>query len=304
MKLCAVSVDLDEVERYHLIHGLPPGAGSHAVYDLGVPRLEDWARSESIPITWFAVGTDLARRENAQRLEALVRRGDEIGNHTQNHLYDLTRREPEEQAREIESATRAIEIATLVRPTGFRAPGYTVSDGLLSIVQRLGFAYDSSVFPSPPYYAAKAAKLALYRLRGRRSRSVLDTPAVLTAPTRPYRVGQPYFRRGSGLPELPIQVVPGSRLPFIGTSITLAGPEAARLLARLVVGEPLVNLELHGIDALGRGDNLEHLEKVQPDLKLFPQRKLEALSAVVGLLRQQGYSFVRLDEAARLTVPS
>jgi hypothetical protein len=94
----------------------------------------------------------------------------------------------------------------------------------------------------------------------------------------------------------------GSRLPFIGTSLTLAGPDAARLLARLVVGEPLVNLELHGLDALGRTDGLEHLEKVQPDLKLFPQRKLEALSAVVELLRRQGYSFVRLDEAARLTV--
>lgn len=304
MKLCAVSVDLDEVERYHEIHGLVPQARVHTVYDVGLPRLEDWARSEGIPVTWFAVGEDLARPENAEKLAALARRGDEIGNHTQRHRYDLTRREPDEQAREIEEANRSIERATGTRPRGFRAPGYTVTDELLRIVHRLGMAYDSSVFPSPAYYAAKAAKLALYRLRGRRSRSVLDTPAVLAAPTRPYRIGEPYFRPGHGLPELPIQVVPGSRLPFIGTSLTLAGPDAARLLARLVVGEPLVNLELHGLDALGRGDGLEHLEKDQPDLKLYPQRKLEALSAVIGLLRRQGYSFVRLDEAARLTVPS
>jgi hypothetical protein len=133
---------------------------------------------------------------------------------------------------------------------------------------------------------------------------VLDTPRVLTAPTRPYRIGRPYWRAGAGLPELPIQVMPGSRLPFIGTTLTMAGPDAARLLARAVAGEPLVNLELHGIDALGRGDGLEELEKVQPDVRALPQRKLDALASVVEMLRRLGYSFVRLDEAARLTVPS
>ena len=177
-----------------------------------------------------------------------------------------------------------------------------MSDALLATLAEQGYAYDSSVFPCPSYYAAKAAKLLSYRLRRRRSSAVLDTPAVLAAPTRPYRVGRPYWTRGHGLAELPIQVTPGARLPFIGTTLALAGPDGARLLCRSLLLEPLVNLELHGLDALGAGDGLEVLAKHQPDLRIAAARKLEAFSAAASLLRRAGYSFVRLDEAARLCV--
>ncbi len=300
MKLCAVSVDLDEIRYYYRIHGLAEGAGEHLVYELGLERLEDFARGERVPLTWFAIGSDLARDENASKLARLARRGDEIANHTQHHFYDLTRREPGEQVAELEAASAAIASACGERPSGFRAPGYTVSDALLDVAEELGFAYDSSVFPCPAYYAAKAAKLLAQRLRGLRSHALLDVPSVLTAPMRPYRRGRPYWRRGSGLLELPIQVTPVTRLPYIGTSLTLTGPEGARLLTRALIGEPFVNLELHGLDALASDDGLHELARHQPDLRVPAARKLDALSAAIGLLRREGYSFVRLDEAARL----
>jgi hypothetical protein len=93
-------------------------------------------------------------------------------------------------------------------------------------------------------------------------------------------------------------VTRGLRLPFIGTSLTVAGHVAARQLARAVIGEPLVNLELHGIDVLDTGDGLGQLSKHQPDLKVPYKKKLDALTAVIGTLRDAGYRFVRLDEAA------
>src|SRR5262249_5460157 len=149
----------------------------------------------------------------------------------------------------------------------------------------LGVAYDSSVFPCPPYYGAKALAMLGIRLRGRRSRSILDTPRVLGAPTRPYRVGTPYWKRGGGLLELPIQVTRGARLPVIGTARTLAGPSRARLLARMCVGEPLVNLELHGIDVLDANDGLADLAPHQPDVAVPLARKLEVLGGVVDVLK-------------------
>jgi hypothetical protein len=135
-------------------------------------------------------------------------------------------------------------------------------------------------------------------VRGRTSRSILDTPAVLAAPTRPYRVGRPYWRRGDGLLELPIQVTRGPRLPFFGTSVTVWGPRFARLLARMVCGEPFVNLELHGIDVLDATDGLEALLSHQVDVRVARQSKLEALASVFSELRAAGYSFVTLREAA------
>lgn len=300
MRLCAVSVDLDEMPNYFAIHGLAPpsGPGATAVYDVALGRLDALFRAENVPLTLFAIGEDLSRQASAARLREMSKRGHEIGNHTLEHRYDLSRLPALEQRFQIEEGAAAIERATGVRPTGFRAPGYTITDRMFEILRELGYAYDSSVFPCPAYYLAKAAKLSVIRFAGRTSRSILDVPSVLRAPIRPYRVGRPYWKHGDGLLELPVQVTRGPRLPFIGTTLTLAGASRARWLTRLVIGEPLVNLELHGIDVLDAGDGFQGLSGHQPDADVPSGQKLDALSAVIETLRREGYSFLRLDEAA------
>lgn len=303
MKLCAVSVDLDEVPNYFHIHGLgePSGPGRTAVYDVAVDRLTTMAAAAGLPLTLFAIGADLARPEAATKLRHAAEAGHEIANHTLDHRYDLTKLERAEIVHQIAAGADAIERATGQRPTGFRAPGYTITDQVFSVLRELGVAYDSSVFPCPPYYAAKGAAMGLIRLRGRATHSVLDTPKVLAAPTRPYRAGTPYWKpsaSGDGIVELPIQVTRGLRLPFIGTTVTLAGPLRARWLTRMCLGEPFVNLELHGIDVLDAGDGLDALLPHQPDVRVPRERKLASLHTVFDTLRAAGYAFTTLREAA------
>ena len=187
-----------------------------------------------------------------------------------------------------------------MRPAGFRAPGYTITDAVFAELAALGVGYDSSVFPCPAYYAAKATALAAIRVRGRRSHSVLDTPRVLAAPADPYRVGTPYTRRGSGMLELPIGVTRDAtaRLPFIGTFLVLSGEPGAAWLARQVIGRPLVNLELHGIDLLEAADGLESLAPHQFDLRKSLEHKRTALLRAIWVLRGAGYEFVTLEQAA------
>jgi peptidoglycan-N-acetylglucosamine deacetylase len=300
LRLCAISVDLDEIPNYFAIHGLEPGLeASTAVYDVALDRLESFAQGARAPLTLFAVGSDLSREASATRLSAAHAHGHEIANHSLDHRYDLVRLGAREITDQIEKGAEAILRATGERPVGFRAPGYTITDEVFAILAELEVAYDSSVFPCPAYWAAKAAKIGMISLGGRESRSIVDTPAVLLAPTRPYFAGHPYWTRGSGLLELPIQVTRGARLPFIGTTITLAGPTRAGLLARMCIGEPLVNLELHGIDVLDEDDGLAALRPHQPDVRVPRARKLEALHTVVQVLREAGYSFVTLREAAK-----
>lgn len=301
-KLCSINVDLDEIPNYWAIHGLTGEAAKGsptAIYDVAVPRLCEIAASLDVPLTFFCVGEDLAREEAAAELRKAVARHHGVGNHTQSHLYDLTRRDAAEIAKEVEVGADSIERACGVRPRGFRAPGYTITDEVFTVLRGLGVRYDSSVFPCPSYMATKNAAIAAYSLLGRPSRSIVDTPAVLTAPTRPYRVGRPYWKRGSGMLELPIQVTRTLRLPFIGTSLMMAGPSGARWLTKGVIGEPLVNIELHGLDVLDDGDaNLSSLAEHQRDLRVPRARKLEVLDAVVKTLRDDGYAFVTLDRAA------
>lgn len=297
MGLCAVSVDLDEIGLYHRLHGLPePEAGAAgAVYERALERWLAFAEAEGLPLTLFVVASDLLRDGHVDPLRAALRRGHEIGSHSRDHLYDLVRRGPGEQREQVEGALEIFQDKLGFRPLGFRAPGYLVSDELLQVVAAAGHGYDSSLLPSPAYYAAKLSAVASLRLRGRRSAAIVDRPNVLRAPTRPYRIGRPYFTPGSGLVELPIQVTRGLRLPFIGTALALAGELGARALTELVVGEPFVNLELHGIDLLDADDGLGALRREQPDLAVRVADKRRAFQAVFARLRKAGYEFVRLE---------
>ncbi len=305
MRLAAVSVDLDEIPCYTAIHGLPAivGEAAHAVYRKAVPRLESLFAELGLHATFFAIGRDLTDPIAAETLRRLAASGHEIANHSYDHAYDLTRKTSEEIRLDIARGAQAIEDVVGRRPAGFRAPGYTINDAVFNALQEERVAYDSSVFPCPAYYAAKSAAIAMYTLRKRPTRSIVDDPRVLTAPADPYRVGRPYYDRGDGLLELPIGVTRdfSGRLPYIGTNLVLGGETFARQLTRLIAGRSFVNLELHGIDAAdAEDDGLTALAKHQPDLRKRSHEKLAALRGAIAALHDHGYELVTLADAARV----
>ncbi len=299
-RLCAVSVDLDEVAEYRALYGLAPRREEvGAVYRLALERIADFGGEEALPLTLFAVGRDLEQPACAGALRGLVAGGHQLENHSWGHRYDLVRAARSVIETEVRRGADAIEAVCGRRPRGFRAPGYAVCDDLFDVLESEGVAFDSSVFPSPPYYFAKALAMASLALRGRQSAAILGSPYVLGAPRRPYRLGRPWYRRAErGLLELPISTSSPVALPFIGTALTLAGPRGARLLARGCIGDELVNLELHGIDFLDVSDGLDDLRRHQPDVAIALSRKRRAISAALGVLRAAGYRFVTLGEAA------
>jgi peptidoglycan/xylan/chitin deacetylase (PgdA/CDA1 family) len=299
MRACAVSVDLDEIHHYLAIHGLGAlDVARHAVYDVALPRLLDWATRRSIPLTLFAVGSDMHREQNRAQLSRAVASGHEIGNHSFSHAYDLSRQDSDTIAQDIRRASEVIESATGYSPRGFRAPGYTITRPVYDALDRQGFVYSSSVFPCPTYYGLKVTAIGLKRCLGRRSSSVVDDPRVLGAPNEPYRIGRPYWRRGVGLLELPIQTTPGLRLPYIGTTLTALGARGSAWLTRQLAGVRFVNLELHGVDFLGPEDGLRPLAAHQYDLRIAVAQKLAALDAALDVLDAGGVAFHTLSDVA------
>jgi peptidoglycan/xylan/chitin deacetylase (PgdA/CDA1 family) len=304
VKLASVNVDLDEIPNYFAIHGLEAsGQGLHAVYDKALGRMLEWAAAMKMPLTLFTIADDMGRQENRAIIANAARRGHEIASHTRDHRYDLVRLDRAAMTEQVEGAAAILAEVTGERPRGFRAPGYTFTGELATVLRDVGHGYDSSVFGCPAYYCAKAAALTVYGILGRTSRSILGEPEVLLAPRRPYRLGEPYWREGDGLPELPIQVTPGIRMPIIGTNVTLWGERFARKAAAACANDVLFNFELHGIDFLDAEDGLEALRPHQPDVRVPVAKKLDALSALVEELRGQGRAFVRLDEAAHRLFP-
>jgi len=293
-------------------------ASAHAIYEKAVPRLRRFFEREKVAATFFAVGRDLTHAPNAEALRDLQASGHEIASHSQGHHYDLSQRGRAFIEDDIRQSLDSIEKATGKRPTGFRAPGYTVTNEMFDVLRSLGLAYDSSVFPCPSYYSAKTALIGAIAARAwvgktKKSRSIIDDPRVLLAPADPYTPGDSYWRAASSpspdaisregnqqaLIEIPIGVTRRARLPFIGTSVALAGEIGAQFLAMQMVGRPVVVLELHGIDlADAEEDGLGWLRPHQPDLRKTAAEKDTAIRAALSVLRTNGYKFVTTHEAA------
>lgn len=311
--LVSVSVDLDAIECYFRIHalpGAPPEEARFAILRRCLPRLAELFARHDVKATFFVVGRDLDEDPDGRRLLAeLARDGHELANHSYAHPYDLVRLSRDHIAEQIDRAHAAIAETAGRAPVGFRAPGYEVSGEVIDLLCQRRYRYDSSAFPSVPYYVAKAAVMSALRVAGRRSGSILGSPAILRAPRRPYHpaAGSPYRRGAAGILELPMAVTPWLRLPVIGTSLVTAPPWLRRRLVAAALGSGFFNLELHGIDlADAESDRLPpSLIARQPDLRVPLARKTEALDATLREARAAGATFCTLRDAAeRLSPPT
>jgi hypothetical protein len=308
--LCAVSIDVDPVPCYYRIHGLgrAPDDLRDIVFRRAVPRFAEVLARAGVPATFFVVAEDLdvgalgsrARAARAQVGE-LVRAGHEIGNHSYSHPYDLARAGAEETGAELRRAHELLSEAAGAPVAGFRAPGYDLSATMLGVLEALGYRYDSSLFPTPPYYAAKALVMAALAAFGRPSGAVMTDPRGLAAPPVPYRPDRaaPWRRGDAALVELPIAVSPLLRVPAIGTSLLLAPDAVRRTLIASMARRPLFNFELHAIDLIDAEDDgiPGALVARQPDLRVPVARKRAVLASVLEHIAGR-FEIVRLDAAA------
>ncbi len=293
---CCVSVDMDGVRRYAAIHGAPdPGAGAwDPVWSVALGRFLELFDAAGVRATFFCVGEDLEQEEHAALALRVVEAGHEIASHSHEHRYDLRARGLAAIRADLEAAERAIEAATGRRPRGFRAPGYNLDPGIAGVLAERGYDYDASLFPCPPYWAAKGLIMARMRLSGAPSRSQMTLPHTLTAPTTPYLADptRPWRRAPSGqrgLWEIPMSLVPGVRFPLIGTSLHLLGVGGLRaLLPAIRRSHPeVLSLEFHGIDMLDGADAglPGWLSARQPDLRVSAGDKRRLYAGIFELLK-------------------
>jgi peptidoglycan-N-acetylglucosamine deacetylase len=303
-RLACISVDLDGLDHYAALYGLDPAVVSDearaAVHAVAVPRFLDLLEGVGGKGTVFVITGEVEARARPP-LEDALRRGHALASHSHGHDYALSRRSTEEIDRDLAQAEEVLLGLGARRPLGFRAPGYTLSPALLGAVAARGYAYDASIFPAAPYWAAKALAMAWLRVRGRRTAAILDSPRVLVAPRLPYRpdLARPERRGTAPLLELPISVTPGARIPFIGGFVLLAPWPMVRSAYARLRGGPFLSLELHAVDLLGPEDGLpEALRRAQPDLRLPRTTKLARLRQVLEWMARD-FHVCPLEEAAR-----
>ena len=265
----SISLDLDNLWSYLKVHGDRSWESFPSYLDLVVPRVLAVLDSLSIRTTFFVVGQDAALARNHDALRSLADAGHEIGNHSFHHEPWLHLYSPGEVAAEIERAETAIESVTTVRPRGFRGPGYSLSETVLDVLQRRGYRYDCSTFPTFVGPAARAYYFLRSRLdddeKSKRNALFGDLRDGLR-PLKPYR----WDLSDGPLLEIPVTTVPGLKVPFhfsylhwlAGFSEALARAYFATALRCCDAAGVAPSLLMHPLDFLGRDD--------VSDLAFFP----------------------------------
>lgn len=281
----SVSLDLDNLWSYLKTHG-DAGWGSYPSYlGLLVPRVLAFLRDRQLTITFFVVGQDAALEINREPLQAIVEAGHEIGNHSFCHEPWLQRYDRAAVAAELSRAEDALGPLAGGRPAGFRGPGFSLSRAVLEELERRGYLYDASTFPTflGPLARAYYFRSAPLAAEARNQRALLFGGAREgLRPIRPYR-----WRVGDrGLIEIPVTTMPVVRTPihlsyllYLSTYscwLAVAYFDVALRLCRSA--RTGLSFLLHPLDFLGR-DDVRELDFF-PAMRLAASRKRALVEAV------------------------
>jgi len=288
--VASLSLDLDNQWSYMKTHGDARWEEYPSYLDVAVPRFLGVLDQLGLRITVFVVGQDAALERNGPALRRVADAGHEIGNHSFRHEPWLHLYSDEQVADEILRAETAIEAATGMRPRGFRGPGFSLSPTVLKVLQRRGYEYDCSTFPTflgplaRAYYLMSSASLPAEE-RAKRSQLFGGWREGLR-PIDPYRWRWP----GGSLLEIPVTTFPALRVP-IHLSYVIYLSRASPLLARTYFSAALEacrrsgtgpSILLHPLDFLS-GSDVAALSFF-PGMSLPIDRKLDCVRRCLSAL--------------------
>ena len=231
----AISSDIDTLQSIYRGRGLRRPRYSYAELRMGLETFSRFLEPYRIKATLFMVGADFLVPENHDAIRAVAAAGHEIANHTHTHAQGFRLLPPEQQERELAQMEDACVAVTGKRPAGFRSPGWNMGDSAVEILERRGYLYDSSVHPMFATPALKALHWLSTADCDALDRTTLGQWSYMFAPLRPYRCdGRTLTRRGNGLVELPLSVVPIVRAPFWATFLQATGFGFFKTCYRLV----------------------------------------------------------------------
>jgi peptidoglycan/xylan/chitin deacetylase (PgdA/CDA1 family) len=299
----ALSFDLDNLWSYLKTHGDPGWEAFPTYLPRLIPDVLEIMARRRLRLTFFVVGRDAERSENAAALASIAPAGHEVGNHSFDHEPWMAAGPAPQIAADIESAERAIAAATGVRPAGFRGPGFAWSPVLLEALADRGYGYDASTLPTflgplgRAYYFARSG----FSAREREKRADLFGGfGDGLRPSGPYRWELPSGRR---LTEIPVTTIPVLKTPFHLSYLLYL----ARFSEGLMAG--YLRLALAACRAAGIGPSflLHPLDFLGPEeapgLAFFPgmdinrSRKLRLAGRVLDILAER-FELLPLGELA------
>lgn len=258
----SLSLDLDNQWAYLRAAGRANWQQADSFLDVAVDRLVKILIDCGLPLTVFVVGRDLERSADVQTIERFgqLRRW-ELANHSYHHQPWLHRLDRNQIEQEIDRTAAGLQRCFGQRPVGFRGPGFSCPETVLSVLADRGYRYDASIFPTSLAPVARAYYLLKTGVRGEPRAKAAKMYGGWSSALQPNRPFRRHVQRRR-LWEVPVTVMPLARTPIHFSYLTyLAGFSAlaakayfrqALALCRATATPP--SLLLHPPDMLGRED--------------------------------------------------
>ncbi len=266
-----ISIDFEGEEQYFNTLGVPyEGRLSPDFYRVTAARFLEIFEKVGVKATFFVVGRDVDA--NVAVLQQIVKAGHQIGNHSYEHRFAMSRYSLAEQNDDITRAHEKIHDALGVAPECYRAPCYDVSYANLAHLHALGYVCDSSFYPS------KMAYLQRLFLRAYTRRPVSMGPTdVHRYPGHPFLLDVSHLppqvvseAGASTLVEVPIPFVSPLQVPLYSTpQFTFGKGFVVRGIKSLVRRQTPFTYELHSLDVA-----CEERDGIDPVLRKIPQMKV------------------------------
>jgi peptidoglycan/xylan/chitin deacetylase (PgdA/CDA1 family) len=145
---------------------------------IAAPRILRILERRRLRATWFVPGYTAATYPDNVR--AVAAAGHEVGNHGWSHVPPAQLTRDEEEA-ELVRTSDLLEALTGRRPRGYRSPSWDLSAHTIALLERHGFAYDSSMMANDftPYPARTGDQVQLGEpLKPGRASAVAELPVA------------------------------------------------------------------------------------------------------------------------------
>ncbi|RMF98465.1 MAG: hypothetical protein D6734_00260 [Candidatus Schekmanbacteria bacterium] len=301
-KIASLNIDVDPLVSYYEIYGVNQKLSSDdPLYLKAIPRFLKFLKRLDIKSTFFITARSFSEN-TISMLKEIKREGHEIASHSFSHDYHLILNSHEKIKKDIEENFSFLQNAADENPIGFRAPGYNISKELLTILRQAGYRYDSSLLHSRTYLYGKAFFIALQKIIGKETASVIYKNPDLDYTYKPYRIRKTKKTNDNNAELIEFPITSVFSIPFIGTSIILLPRFILKFLISQLQRREFINIELHIIDFADATDShlFEPILKIHPGLRIPSSKKEESISYVVTALKQKGYSFKTLAECTEL----
>lgn len=301
-----ISIDMDTLASIYKGQGCTRTGGyTYIEFRTGVETLLDFFAQYGIKTTQFMVGNDFLYEKNHDAIKAIADSGHEIANHSMSHPQGFRWLSPAEKERELADMNAICKQVTGRIPVGFRSPGWNVDDATIPLLNKLGFRYESSVFPTSFMPLLKLSHWLSMSKQPKVARTTMGQIDYMFAPLSPYHTaGNALGKKGDGpLIEFPLSVSPLLRIPFFATLLLFTGIGFYRALYQRIRAAGLpIHFQMHLSDFIDY--SLPELEGQMPDTShgaYIPQALHTPLAKKIGIFKQMiemiaaDYDFITLE---------